>query len=47
MLRDRFGINGNDKELIRNVLSNIKRISGDTGKVPNIMGDVPVRELCK
>jgi hypothetical protein len=26
MLRDRFGINGNHKELSRNVLSNIGRV---------------------
>jgi hypothetical protein len=29
-LRDRFWIIGNDKELIRNVPSNIGRVPGDT-----------------
>jgi hypothetical protein len=33
MLRDRIGIMGNDKELIRNVPSNIRRVPEDTGKV--------------
>jgi hypothetical protein len=41
MLRDRFRIIGNDKELIRNVLSNI--IPGDTEKVSGIIGNVPLK----
>jgi hypothetical protein len=47
MLMDQFRINGNDKELIRNVSSNIRRVSGDTRKVLGIIGNVPVKELCK
>jgi hypothetical protein len=45
MLRDRFEINVNDKELIRNVSSNNGRVSGDIERVPNIIGNVPVKEL--
>jgi hypothetical protein len=37
MLRDQFGINGNNKELTRNVLSNIRRVPGDTEKVPTLL----------
>jgi hypothetical protein len=36
MLRGQFGINGNDKELIGNVLSNTRRVPGDTKKVPTL-----------
>jgi hypothetical protein len=36
-----------DKELIRNILSNIRRVPGDTGKVLGIIGNVSVKELCK
>jgi hypothetical protein len=45
MLRDRFKINGNEKELIENVLSNIGSVPGDTGKVSDIIGNVSVKEL--
>jgi hypothetical protein len=47
MLMDQFRINGNDKELIRNVSSNIRRVLGDTRKVPGIIGNVSMKELCK
>jgi hypothetical protein len=43
MLTDRFGINENDKELIKNVLSNIGRVSGDIEKVLGIIGNVLIR----
>jgi hypothetical protein len=36
MLRGQFRINGNDKELIGNVSSNIRRVLGDTEKVPTL-----------
>jgi hypothetical protein len=36
-LRDRFGIIGNDKELIENVPSNIRSVPGDTRKVLDII----------
>jgi hypothetical protein len=38
---------GIDKELIRNVPSNIGRVSGDTRKVLGIIQNVLVKELCK
>jgi hypothetical protein len=47
MLRDQFGINENDKEFIKNVPNNIERVLGDTEKVPSIIKNVPVKELCK
>jgi hypothetical protein len=46
MLRDRIRINGNDKELIRIVPSNNGRVPGDTEKVPNIIRNVSMKELC-
>jgi hypothetical protein len=36
-----------DKELIRNISSNIGRVLGDIGKVLGIIGNVSVKELCK
>jgi hypothetical protein len=46
-LRDRFEIIGNDKELIRNVLSNIGRVSRDIGKVLGIITNVSMKEICQ
>jgi hypothetical protein len=34
------------KELIKNVLSNIGRVPGDTEKVPDNIENVSVKELC-
>jgi hypothetical protein len=45
MLRDQFGIIGNDKELIGNVLSNIGSVPGDTGKVLIIIKNVLMKEI--
>jgi hypothetical protein len=45
MLRDRFQIIGNDKELIKKKLSNIGRIPGDIGKVRSIIRNVWVKEI--
>jgi hypothetical protein len=47
MLRDRFKIIGNDKELIGNVPSNIGRVLGNTRKVLDIIGNVLVKEKCQ
>jgi hypothetical protein len=47
MLRDHFRIIGNDKGLIRNVLSNIGRVLGDTEHVLGIIGNVLVKEICQ
>jgi hypothetical protein len=47
MPRGQFGIDGNDKELIEYVPSTIGRVPGDTGKVLDIIRNVPVKELCK
>jgi hypothetical protein len=46
MLRVRFGIIGHDKELIKNVLTNIGRVLGDIRKVLDIIRNVSVKELC-
>jgi hypothetical protein len=46
MLRVQFGIIGNDKELIKNVLTNIGRVPGDIRKVLDIIRNVSVKELC-
>jgi hypothetical protein len=46
ILRDRFRINGNNKELIGNVSSNNRRVPRDTEKVLDIIGNVLMKELC-
>jgi hypothetical protein len=46
MLRVQFGIIGHDKELIKNVLTNIRRVPGDIRKVLDIIRNVSVKELC-
>jgi hypothetical protein len=47
MLRDRFRINRNHKELTRNVLSNIRKGFGDIINVLDFIRNVPVKELCQ
>jgi hypothetical protein len=47
MLRDRFGIIGNDKQLVEFFLSNMGRAPGDTRKVPSIIGNVFVKKICQ
>jgi hypothetical protein len=47
MLRDRFKIIGNDKELIGNVSNNIGRVLGDTGMVLGIIRNVLMKEICQ
>jgi hypothetical protein len=43
MTRDQFGIIGIDKELIRNVPNNIRRVLGDTEKVLDIIRNVSLK----